>query len=74
MEKAKEKTITVETTINTPVDKTWSYWIEPKHITQWYFASDDWYAPHAENKNSYEMQKGGWQSILNNFKKYCESK
>jgi uncharacterized protein YndB with AHSA1/START domain len=28
----------------------------------------------AENENSLELQKGGWQSILNNFKKYSESK
>lgn len=26
-----------------------------------------------ENENSLEMQKDGWQSILNNFKKYVES-
>lgn len=27
----------------------------------------------AENQNPIEMQKGGWQSILNNFKSYTES-
>jgi uncharacterized protein YndB with AHSA1/START domain len=27
----------------------------------------------AENENSVEMQRDGWQSILNNFKKYVES-
>lgn len=27
-----------------------------------------------ENENSLEMQKAGWQSILNNFKKYVENK
>ena len=27
----------------------------------------------AENTNSAEMQKGGWQAILNNFKKYTEA-
>jgi uncharacterized protein YndB with AHSA1/START domain len=25
-----------------------------------------------ENQNSLELQKGGWQSILDNFKRYCE--
>lgn len=25
-----------------------------------------------ENQNSMEMQRGGWQAILNNFKKYTE--
>jgi uncharacterized protein YndB with AHSA1/START domain len=28
----------------------------------------------AENTNSTEVQRDGWQSILNNFKKYAESK
>lgn len=27
----------------------------------------------AEHTNSIELQKGGWQNILNNFKKYTES-
>lgn len=27
-----------------------------------------------ENKNSEEMQRSGWQAILDNFKKYTESK
>lgn len=27
----------------------------------------------AEGENSVEMQKGGWQSILDNFKKYAEA-
>lgn len=27
----------------------------------------------AENENPVEMQKGGWQAILNNFKTYTES-
>lgn len=27
----------------------------------------------AENENPVEMQKGGWQAILDNFKKYVES-
>jgi uncharacterized protein YndB with AHSA1/START domain len=28
----------------------------------------------AEDENSVELQKGGWQSILDNFKRYVESK
>ena len=28
----------------------------------------------AENENSIEMQRGGWQAILDNFKKYVETK
>ena len=27
----------------------------------------------AENTNSIEMQRGGWQAILDNFKKYTEA-
>jgi uncharacterized protein YndB with AHSA1/START domain len=136
-----KNTITVESIINAPIEKVWEYWNEPKHITKWAFASDDWEAPHAENDvkvggrfltvmaakdgsskfdfggvytavrnhelieytmdevnrhvkiefnevpegvkitqtfdpeniNSEEMQRNGWQSILNNFKKYAEN-
>jgi uncharacterized protein YndB with AHSA1/START domain len=140
MEIVKDKTITVETTVKAPVSQVWNYWTDPKHITGWYYASDDWHAPYAENDlwvngkfrirmaakdgnsgfdfdgvytnivknekiaytipdgrkvvitfsdlggktkvveefemetiNPYELQKGGWQAILNNFKKYAES-
>ena len=133
-------TITVETTVNAPVEKVWDAWSEPKHITQWCQASDDWHAPYADNDlrvggqfkttmaakdgsfsfdfggeytkvdpsktieytmgdgrkvqvyfteekgqshivetfepesmNPVEMQRGGWQAILDNFKKYTES-
>ena len=27
----------------------------------------------AENENSVELQQGGWQAILDNFKKYVEA-
>ncbi len=48
--KTTEKTnITVETFIKAPIGKVWSYWNDPKHIVNWYFASDDWHAPAAEN-------------------------
>lgn len=52
MEKIK---ITVEVTINASVQKVWECWTEPKHITKWYFASDDWHAPFAEN----DLRVGG---------------
>jgi uncharacterized protein YndB with AHSA1/START domain len=131
--------ITIEASINASLEKVWENWTEPKHITQWNNASDDWHTPHAENdlrvggkflsrmeakdgsfgfdfegvysevipfekikygladgrvvetfftqngetttitthfdaenENPIEMQKGGWQAILNNFKKYTE--
>lgn len=132
--------ITVEATINAPVEKVWQYWTLPEHITQWNNASGDWHTPHAENDlraggsfnsrmeakdgsvgfdfegvydavktneyieytigdgrkvkitftpdgdktkvaesfeaettNPIEMQQGGWQAILDNFKKYTEA-
>jgi uncharacterized protein YndB with AHSA1/START domain len=49
METANKTTITVATTVNAPVEKAWEFWNEPKHITQWCNASDDWHAPAAEN-------------------------
>ena len=133
-------TITVESTISSDIEKVWKLWTEPNHIKNWYYASDDWYAPNAENdlkvdgrfkismsakdkaagfdfsgtytaivplhlidytlddgrkavatftkdgdtvkvtqtfepenENTHELQKNGWQSILNNFKKYVEA-
>ena len=135
-----EKTrITVETTVNAPVEKVWKSWNEPQHITKWCAAADDWHAPYAENdlrkdgkfkttmaakdgsfsfdfegvytkvepnkaieytmsdgrtvqiqfssdgdstkiketfeaetENPVEMQRQGWQSILDNFRNYTE--
>jgi uncharacterized protein YndB with AHSA1/START domain len=134
------KKITVEVEVHASMEKVWNFWTEPKHITKWCFASDDWEAPHAtndvrvggkfttrmsakdgsagfdfggtytvvkkhivmeyemdgdqrhvsitftpthkgvkvtetfemENENSEELQRGGWQAILNNFKKHVE--
>ena len=41
--------VTVKATVNAPVEKIWEYWTEPKHITKWNNASDDWHTPIAEN-------------------------
>jgi len=140
METTANKSITVQSTVNAPVEKVWKYWSDPAHITQWCQASDDWHAPHAENDlrtggkfsttmaakdgsfsfdfggiydnveehklieytmgdgrkvsvvftakgdqtevvetfdmektHSEEMQRGGWQAILDNFRKYTEA-
>ena len=140
METAAKTAITIETTINAPVEKVWKFWTLPEHITKWNSASDDWHTPkaendlrvggkfaarmeakdgsfgfdfggvydavktnelieytlgdgrkvavhftpngnetklsetfEAENTNSIEMQRSGWQAILNNFKKYVEA-
>jgi len=55
METTEKTAITVEATINAPVEKVWKSWNEPQHITQWCAASEDWHAPYAEN----ELRKGG---------------
>ncbi len=47
--------ITIETTINAPLETVWDYWTKPEHIVNWAFASDDWEAPFAEN----DVQVGG---------------
>lgn len=47
--------VTVQTIIQAPVEKVWSYWSEPEHITKWNQASDDWHVPSAEN----DLRVGG---------------
>src|SRR4051812_1858291 len=49
MEKTTRTAITVEAIVQAPIEKVWSSWTEPKHITKWCHASDDWHAPYAEN-------------------------
>lgn len=51
----KRKEITVQTTVEAPVEKVWNYFNEPSHITQWAHASDDWHAPESEN----DLREGG---------------
>ncbi len=50
-----KNTITVENTIQAPIDKVWKYWTDPTHIKKWNNASDDWHTPFAEN----DLKKGG---------------
>jgi uncharacterized protein YndB with AHSA1/START domain len=131
--------VTIETTVQAPMEKVWDAWTQPKHVTRWNAASDDWHCPHGENdlrvggaftyrmeakdgssgfdfggtydevvlhekiaytmsdgrkvetwfakegdgvkvtetfdaesENPVEMQKSGWQAILDRFKKYVE--
>jgi len=140
METTNKTVITVENTVQAPVEKVWEFWTKPEHITKWNSASDDWHTPRAENDlrpggsfsarmeakdgsfgfdfggvyddvkknelieytigdgrkvkvsfsgagnsthivesfdaeqtNPVEMQRGGWQAILDNFKKYTEN-
>jgi|SRR5699024_4113928 len=132
--------ITIETAIEAPIEKVWTFWTQPKHITKWNQASEDWHTTRAENdlraggafvsrmeakdgsagfdfagtydkveehksiaytmedsrkveihfsedakatrvsetfepeeENPREMQRDGWQAILDNFKKYAEA-
>jgi uncharacterized protein YndB with AHSA1/START domain len=55
METTSKTSITVEATVNAPVEKVWVYWSEPGHITRWCQASDDWHAPYADN----DLKVGG---------------
>lgn len=41
--------ITIQTVVAAPIEKVWECWINPEHITQWAFASNDWEAPYADN-------------------------
>ena len=55
MEEQKRVSITVETTVPVSPELAWAYWTEPKHITQWNQASEDWHTPRAEN----DLRVGG---------------
>lgn len=135
-----KKRITVEALVGVAPENAWEYYHNPKHITQWNFASKDWHCPSAKNDlsvggkysarmeardgsfgfdyeaiynsinefksfsftmadgrvvdtsfeelegktrvrtifdaehdNSVDMQRVGWQSILDNYKRYAES-
>ena len=55
MEEQKRVSIIVETTVAVSTELAWAYWTEPKHITQWNQASDDWHTPSATQ----DLRKGG---------------
>ena len=55
METVERNVVTVQVTVNAPVEKVWKYWNEPEHIKQWCFASPEWHAPHSEN----DLRKDG---------------
>ncbi|MBN8783709.1 MAG: polyketide cyclase [Sphingobacteriales bacterium SCN 48-20] len=50
-----QQSITIETTVNAPVEKVWEIWNKPEHIIQWNSASPDWHTPSAEN----DLRVGG---------------
>lgn len=45
----------VEIHIEGSLEKVWDAWSDENHIIQWYFASDDWHCPKAEN----DLRVGG---------------
>jgi uncharacterized protein YndB with AHSA1/START domain len=55
MATAQKAIITVQATINAPVEKVWKLWTDPEHIVKWNNASDDWHTPRAEN----DLRAGG---------------
>ncbi|GGI12009.1 SRPBCC family protein [Gottfriedia solisilvae] len=47
--------VTIQATVQAPVEKVWHYWNEPTHIKKWNTASDDWHTPFSEN----DLRVGG---------------
>lgn len=47
--------ISVETTITATIDRVWTAYTSPDHVTHWNFASDDWHCPRATG----DLRKGG---------------
>src|SRR5947209_20251448 len=54
-EAIKKQTISIETTVNVPVENVWEYWSKPEHVIKWNQASDDWHTTRGEN----DLRKGG---------------
>jgi len=49
------ETLTVEATINAPIQKVWEMYNRPEHIMQWNNADASWHTPSAEN----DLRTGG---------------
>jgi Uncharacterized conserved protein len=47
--------IKLEISIKGTIDKIWRYFTEEEHILNWYFASDEWHCPFANN----DLRVGG---------------
>lgn len=47
--------ISINVTVDAPIEQVWRAWTEPKHIKHWNFASDDWCCPSATN----DVREGG---------------
>jgi len=55
LESEKTTKITVETTVDAPIEKVWDYWTDPRHIMHWNNASTNWHTPYAQN----DLKVGG---------------
>ena len=55
MAKNENTIITVQVTVNAPVEKVWNHWTRPESIKEWNSASEDWHTPRAEN----DLRNGG---------------
>lgn len=55
MENTGKPILTIEASVNAPIEKAWDVWSKPEHITNWNAASEDWHTPHAEN----DLRTGG---------------
>jgi uncharacterized protein YndB with AHSA1/START domain len=44
-----EAMITIQTNVKNTLEKVWSAFVLPEHITQWNFAGEDWHCPNATN-------------------------
>jgi len=55
MTASQKQMITIETTVNAPIEKVWKMWNAPEDITKWATGSPDWHTPHAEN----DLRVGG---------------
>lgn len=49
MEPMEKTKVTVQTSINASIEKVWKCWTSADDIINWYFASEDWHTPRAEN-------------------------
>jgi len=45
----KQTKITVEATVNAPVEKVWQAWNDPADIVKWNTPDPSWHTPHSEN-------------------------
>lgn len=48
-------TITIQATVNAPVEKVWRVWTNPEEIILWSSPSPEWYTPRA----SHDLRPGG---------------